>query len=211
MNDQNRLIRTSKFLSYLLRHGAAESNLTMTNDGYVPVESILNLPKSAPYQMNLDLIKTVVNSNDKKRFEIKQLDHSGQWLIRACQGHSLKNLDETKMMKPLTDASQFEVIVHGTFRKFWHLIQIEGLKRMTRNHIHFATGYQNVISGMRKSCEVFIELDLAKCLSDDIKFFLSPNGVVLSAGIEGVIEPKYFKKVLVREGHSGVLSVLSEK
>lgn len=43
------------------------------------------------------------------------------------------------------------VCVHGTYEKFMSSIWQEGLKRMTRNHVHFATGLpkeDGVISGM---------------------------------------------------------------
>jgi 2'-phosphotransferase len=87
--------------------------------------------------------------------------------------------------------------------KFWPSIKTEGLKTMTRNHIHFATGFpkdQSVISGMRLSCEVFIEIDLHKAMADGIKFFLSVNGVVLSSGRDGVVGVGYFKNVTDRKG-----------
>jgi len=44
---------------------------------------------------------------------------------------------------------------------------------------------------------VFIYLHLEKALADGIKFFISPNGVVLTAGVNdsGVIPPEYFLKV----------------
>ena len=42
---------------------------------------------------------------------------------------------------------------------------------MSRNHIHLAIGYpndENVISGMRSSSNVFIEIDLQKAIWDEI-------------------------------------------
>lgn len=71
---------------------------------------------------------------------------------------------------------------------------------MSRNHIHFATGTPkntDVISGMRKNCEVYIFIDLEKALLDDIKFYKSENGVILSPGDDhGKIDKKYFLKVV---------------
>jgi hypothetical protein len=68
---------------------------------------------------------------------------------------------------------------------------------MKRNHIHMATGLPSsgVISGMRATCEVVIHVDVALALADGIEFFLSANGVVLTSGVDGVLAPKYFKKV----------------
>jgi 2'-phosphotransferase len=42
---------------------------------------------------------------------------------------------------------------------------------MTRNHIHFAPGLpkeEGVISGMRQSCDVIIEIDLSAAIKDGI-------------------------------------------
>lgn len=68
---------------------------------------------------------------------------------------------------------------------------------MQRNHIHMATGMPSsgVISGMRKSCEIVIHVDIALAMADGIEFFLSANGVVLTSGVDGVLAAKYFKKV----------------
>ena len=53
-----------------------------------------------------------------------------------------------------------------------------------------AIGYPKsgeVISGMRTTCDMFIEIDIEKAMKDGIEFFESKNKVVLSSGINGVI------------------------
>lgn len=193
-------VKISKYLSYLLRHGAKEKNLQMSIDGFVEVNSILNLQQSKSYKISLEIIKKIVETNDKRRFEIKTED--GKIFIRACQGHSIKDLDETKMMREITNPEEFPVVVHGTYSKNWEIIKSEGLKVMNRNHVHFAPGYpkdDQVISGMRSTCDVFIELDIRMALSEGIKFFISSNRVILSSGIDGVILPKYFKEIKTRK------------
>ncbi|KAL3822462.1 hypothetical protein ACHAXA_006890 [Cyclostephanos tholiformis] len=64
--------------------------------------------------------------------------------IRANQGHSLRWMKEDMMLSPL-DAMELShpdtCIIHGTTRVAWEdHIRHEGLSRMGRNHIHFATG-----------------------------------------------------------------------
>jgi 2'-phosphotransferase len=74
---------------------------------------------------------------------------------------------------------------------------------MSRNHIHFAIGMpkdEGVISGMRQSSEVYIEIDLSAAMEDGIDFYISSNNVILSEGINGVLPPKYFKNVSSRSG-----------
>jgi 2'-phosphotransferase len=83
-HDKQQLIRASKYLSFLLRHGAIENNLKISPDGFIKVQEILNLKQSSSYRLNLELIRQIVDTNDKKRFELKQADND--WLIRASQG-----------------------------------------------------------------------------------------------------------------------------
>lgn len=67
-----------------------------------------------------------------------------------------------------------KTIVHGTFLDAWKFIKETGLNSMQRNHIHFAVGYpgeEEVISGMRKTCEVFIELDVELALKNGIELY----------------------------------------
>lgn len=65
------------------------------------------------------------------------------YLIRANQGHSIKIEDEG-LLTPLTldDPSALpRLVVHGTNHSAWPLIlKTGGLKRMERNHVHFACG-----------------------------------------------------------------------
>lgn len=190
-------VRVSKFLSYLLRHGAEKHKLHMSSDGFVQINEIIELSQSKSYNLDTKKIEQIVNQNDKKRFELKT-DNDGNYLIRASQGHSLKNLDEAQLLKEITNPDDFRILVHGTFNENWKVIKNEGLKIMNRNHVHFAIGFPNdesVISGMRKSCQIFIEIDLKMAMEDGMKFFISSNKVVLSSGINGVISPKYFKTV----------------
>ena len=129
----------------------------------------------------------IVETNDKKRFEVKKdIDRDTEdnilW-IRATQGHSMAEVETEKLLERIEDPSTFLVVVHGTYQKFWQSIEKEGLKRMTRLHIHFAPGYpkeEGVISGMRSSCDVLIEIDMASAMKDGIPFFLSSNHVILT-------------------------------
>ena len=50
----------------------------------------------------------------------------------------------------MASAKEIPVVVHGTYHKGWAVIKHDGLSRMGRNHIHFASGHftdEAVISG----------------------------------------------------------------
>lgn len=87
---------------------------------------------------------------------------------------------------------------------------------MARNHIHLAqdVGSSNVISGthripsvvswvfldgatgMRKSSEILVYIDVQKAINAGTKFYLSANGVVLTEGDEqGFLLPRFFSRV----------------
>jgi 2'-phosphotransferase len=70
----------------------------------------------------------------------------------------------------------------------------------TRTHIHFATAYDgSAISGMRRNCEVVVEVDLIKAMQDgSLVFFRSDNGVILCAGEgeRGIIVPDFFITII---------------
>lgn len=181
----------SKRLSYLLRHGALKEGLHIKPDGFVPVTELLRkLPN-----YTLEDIKKVVELDPKNRYTLSS--NSGVTEIKANQGHTIVEVNELKLT-PLTNPD-FE-IVHGTYFSNWTKIKTEGLSRMKRNHIHFAKGI-NFICGLRKSAQVFIFIDFNKATADGISFFVSENNVVLSRGNEkGLIEPKYFSRVVDKQG-----------
>lgn len=72
---------------------------------------------------------------------------------------------------------------------------------MTRNHMHLAIGLpgNGVISGMRASCKIVIEINIAKAMFGPHKmpFHISTNKVVLAEGLEdGSLPVEYFRYVL---------------
>ena len=72
---------------------------------------------------------------------------------------------------------------------------------MARNHSHMAIGLpgDGVISGMRNSCQVVIEINMVRAMNANpaVPFWISSNKVVLSEGLEdGSIPAAYFRWVL---------------
>ena len=137
-----------------------------------------------------------------------------QYSIRAVQGHSLKSIEATALLTPITLENAPEICVHGTFFGSWPtILTTGGLKAMTRNHVHFATGpaiddvlpredangtgggihlktamaKSEVVSGMRGDAEVLIYIDVKRSINDGkMQWYRSENGVILT---EGVLPP----------------------
>jgi 2'-phosphotransferase len=97
------------------------------------------------------LIHEIVDTNDKKRFEIK--NEGGKESIRAAQGHTLEAVKDEELLT-VVDPFKYLSVFHGTYKDPLPLIMKTGLNKMARNHVHMAIGINkdNVISGMRASC-----------------------------------------------------------
>ncbi|XP_063426030.1 uncharacterized protein LOC134709824 [Mytilus trossulus] len=192
-------IQLSKALSFILRHGAERQGYKMMPGGFLYVDEILKKQNNLR-DYNLDDVKRIVETNDKKRFHMEPDKETGKMKIRANQGHSIEVQDLE--LKPLLSAKDISMVIHGTYYNSWEKIKNTGLSRMNRNHIHFAAGEpgeNGVISGMRQSCEVMIFINLEAALKDGFKFFRSANNVILCAGNDdGVIPPKYFVEAVQR-------------
>lgn len=215
--SEDPLRRISHALSWVLRHKALELGLPISKDGYVPVDLLIQHSHPRLQNITVEQIQQVVANSDKQRYKLGEkmrADFENKvkleepfLCIRANQGHSIPGIDAHALLQPLTPSELAEIptIVHGTFSDAWDVIKQKGLSKMGRNHIHFASGLlgeDGVISGMRKSCQVFIYINPAKCAEDGIKFFRSENGVLLTAGVndEGIIPVDYFSHVMGKNG-----------
>jgi RNA:NAD 2'-phosphotransferase (TPT1/KptA family)/inhibitor of KinA sporulation pathway (predicted exonuclease) len=199
-------VRLSKKLSYILRHGAIDLKIEMGDDGFVFLDELI---KKGKVKASLAKIQKVVNNNDKKRFEMVK-DFNEKWKIRAVQGHTLKHVDQEKLLTKITDPNYFKdfTVVHGTYMPAWKEIMFGGLNRMSRNHMHFAKGYNfqdessekqgDVISGMRNTCDIFIEIDPVLAMASGIDIYESKNGVILTEGYNGNLPTCFFRNVYVR-------------
>jgi 2'-phosphotransferase len=208
--------KLSHTLSWALRHKAPEIGMSITTAGWVPVQEFLESKHPRLRGITLQDIEEVVATSDKKRFVLAyrpnsdfpaKLSSGGEILcIRASQGHSIKTIDPNLLLTRLTpdQIRNLPCIVHGTYVDAWKSIEQQGLKMMKRSHIHFATGLpedEQVISGMRRSATIYIYIDPQACIDDGIQFFISANGVVLTDGINGILETKYFSKVTDSTGN----------
>ncbi|CAO3568156.1 unnamed protein product [Mortierella alpina] len=112
-------VRLSKALSWLLRHNAESQGVTIRPDGYIKIKDVLNHSKFKGF--TLDDILEVVDTNDKKRFQILVDANGNKEYIRAVQGHSMDKVAELGF-EEITDASQLPIVIHGTMFSKWPLI-----------------------------------------------------------------------------------------
>ncbi|MCO5573374.1 hypothetical protein L7F22_027143 [Adiantum nelumboides] len=199
--SQDRIYFLGRLLTSILRHRAVDLRLDIRSDGYIVVNDLLKLPIKTRTGVPLsvytvdDILKAVERDN-KQRFTL--VTENGLLYIRANQGHSIKTIESEKLLKPIHSSEEIPVCVHGTLMSNLDSILKTGLKKMGRNHVHFASGLpreDGVISGMRFSSEVLIYLDSKKALQDGMKLYLSDNGVILTEGFNGIVPFNYFAKI----------------
>ncbi|OBT62642.1 hypothetical protein VE03_07514 [Pseudogymnoascus sp. 23342-1-I1] len=212
---QSRDVQVSKALSKLLRHDAVKAGLELDDEGFAGVGEVLQWNRLKSLKVTFDDILTAVSDNSKQRFALKPNPRltpapsptsttPSDWLIRANQGHSIA-IESSALLTPITlEADNIPpVVVHGTYYAFYpSILASGGLKKMTRNHIHFSTGLPEdkagkVVSGMRNDAEVLIYVDVRKSLEEGgTQWWVSDNGVVLSEGDgEGVVGTGVWERV----------------
>ncbi|GFQ83020.1 tRNA 2'-phosphotransferase 1 [Trichonephila clavata] len=193
---ENKDIKTSKLLSWLLRHGAESQGLKLDDAGFVDVQALLNLKVCE--NISLSDIKRVVEHNDKQRFTLRYNENENCLLIRANQGHSLKVNDDA-LLTLLTEENVPHTVYHGTFFSKLKCIREQGLNRMNRNHVHFASKLPTEDTGenkMRHNIQAVVGVDTLKAMKDGYKFYKSDNEVILCPGNDkGIIPPCYFNGI----------------
>lgn len=163
------LNKTSKFLSYILRHCPEYIDLQINNEGWVLISELID--KAPPDTLlSQDSIQEVVESCDKQRFKISE----DGLKIRANQGHSIKVDLKLIPSPPPTE------LFHGTATRFLDLIKKEGLKPGQRQHVHLSTDPDIAKSaGQRYGNPVILSINSAEMFKQGFSFYLSENNVWL--------------------------------
>jgi putative RNA 2'-phosphotransferase len=163
--------KVSKFLSYVLRHCPDDIGLTLDSKGWASIADLIERSKTASIQLSEDIIREVIRSSDKQRFS---LSDDGK-RIRANQGHSV-NVD-----LGLEPKQPPEILFHGTTTRFLDMIRSEGLKPMSRQHVHLSPDEITAKAvGQRHGKVVIIRVRSGEMWRSGIRFYLSANGVWLT-------------------------------
>ena len=170
MNNK-KLVRTSKFLSLVLRHKPEQVGLTLEDGGWVRVDALIEAANGAGVALNRTLLQEVVAKNDKKRFAFSD----DGLRIRANQGHSV-SID-----LGLEPAVPPDVLFHGTAARFLDSIRQHGLQRRNRHHVHLSSDAETAIAvGKRHGKPVLLTIAAQRMHNAGIRFYLSKNNVWLT-------------------------------
>ncbi len=160
----------SKKLSWLLRHGAGEAGLDMDAAGWAEVDDVRRV-----LHLGRDALEAAVRDNTKARLERRGTR------IRACQGHSLRDMPvtcealEASWAPHPGDAPVF----HGTRVAALEGIAREGILPGERTHVHLAEAMDSAV-GKRAAVDVMLAVSPARLREQGIGLHRSPNGVLLA-------------------------------
>ncbi|HWB61813.1 MAG TPA: RNA 2'-phosphotransferase [Chthoniobacteraceae bacterium] len=127
MNEKE-TIKTSKFLSLILRHEPQQVGLQLDEAGWVDVDRLLNAVNAHGNPLTINQLRHVVDTNTKKRFAFSE----DGLRIRASQGHSVEiDLHYEAETPP-------EFLFHGTAVRFLDAIRQGGLQKMQRHDVHLS-------------------------------------------------------------------------
>ncbi|WP_208347905.1 RNA 2'-phosphotransferase [Pseudaestuariivita rosea] len=158
----------SKWMSLVLRHDPGVAGVTLDAGGWVDVDALLT---AAPDGLDRDALTRIVAQSDKQRFA---LNPDGT-RIRANQGHSVTvDLGLEPRVPP-------EVLYHGTADKNVPAIMTEGLRPMSRQHVHLSPDTETAHKvGTRHGKPVILTVAAGKMHAAGHVFWLSENGVWLT-------------------------------
>lgn len=165
MKDSN---KNSRFLSLVLRHQPEKIGIVLSPSGWTDVGILLQ-----QMDMSMAELEDIVATNNKKRFEFNE----GKTRIRACQGHSVRDVD-----LGLTPVYPPKFLYHGTSAKVRTLIDNQGIKKMSRNHVHLSADQETAYAvGKRHGKDVVVlKICAQEMWENHYKFYRSANGVWLT-------------------------------
>jgi len=158
-------------MSLVLRHKPEEIGLLLDENGWADVQELISKMNTKGAEVNFDIINTVVETNDKKRFAFNE----DKTRIRANQGHSLEvELNLPESMPP-------DTLYHGTATRFLESILATGLQKQSRQHVHLSAARETAIAvGARHGKPVILLIDAKAMQAAGFKFYLSANMVWLT-------------------------------
>jgi putative RNA 2'-phosphotransferase len=168
------LVKTSKFLSLVLRHRPEAIGLALDAQGWADVDELIARAAAQGHRLTRELLGRVVAENDKRRFALS--DDGAR--IRANQGHSIPVDLALERQEPP------EILYHGTSERSLASIEREGLRRGQRHHVHLSADPETARNvGARHGRPVVLRVAAGAMWRHGVVFYRSANGVWLTAAV----------------------------
>ena len=164
----------SKFLSLVLRHQPETIGLSLDENGWADVDTLLAGMNEKGLRIDRAVLEFVVASNAKQRFTFDETGNK----IRANQGHSIEVDLNLQPVEPP------EILYHGTSEKSVASILQSGLEKRERQQVHLSADAETAIKvGSRHGKPVVLEVLAGEMHRNGHRFFLSKNGVWLTGHV----------------------------
>ena len=172
--DRESRTRLSRFLGYVLRHSPESIDLAVDAGGWALVEALLRQAHFHGKTITREQPERIVATNPKQRFAFSD----DGLRIRACQGHSIAiDLGYLPVAPP-------EKLFHGTVAASLATISREGLRRMSRHHVHLSPDRASALEvGRRRGRPVVLPVAAGEMHRAGHTFLLTPNQVWLTEGV----------------------------
>lgn len=178
--SKERVEKLGRFISGALRHFPQKLKLEMDENGWVDFNSLARIASRKYRWANQWLIKAIVESDEKKRYEIKDEK------IRARYGHSV-NVE-------LSDYPESEenILYYGTGEEEAHRMLEIGIKPVTQTFVHLSTTVEKSerVAKFRTDKPMILEVDVESARRDGLKFLKANDYIVLTTEVP----PEYVKK-----------------
>ena len=180
--------KLGKFISGILRHFPDKFGLNMDENGWVNLESLARVVRKKYRWANVWLIKALVYSDEKQRYELKND------MIRARYGHSI----DVK----LNDLPQAEedVLYYGTSEEEAHRMLEIGIKPVNQRYVHLSTTIEKSreVASIRTDTPIVLEIDARKAREDGIRIVKANDQIALAEEIPA----KYIKRQIIFNNYS---------
>jgi putative RNA 2'-phosphotransferase len=164
----------SKTLSFWLRHKPDVAGLTLDASGWAKVDDVLAAFAAHGPLIDWEALLGIVETNDKRRFELSA-DASQ---IRARQGHSID------VTADWIAGSPPDLLWHGTVERLLAPIMTEGLRPMSRHHVHLSADPETAEHvGRRRGNPVILRVDAKGLKEAGQQFWVTGNGVWLTEAV----------------------------
>jgi putative RNA 2'-phosphotransferase len=167
-------IKTSKYLSLVLRHEPDRIGLTLDGESWVSIGELIEKAAAHGMPLTREEVLHVVATSDKQRFAIDARAEK----IRANQGHSIDVDLGLSLTKPPA------MLFHGTALASVGSIRASGLSPGSRRHVHLSVDMATAIKvGRRHGKPVVLRIHSGRMWAEGSRFFHSANGVWLTSAV----------------------------
>jgi len=170
-----KLDKLSIFISLVLRHQPDAAGIKLDEHGWANVDELIEGISNTGRIIDKDILEEIVRTDNKQRYSFNE----DKTLIRANQGHSVPVDVELEEKQPP------QYLYHGTAERFLDSIMAEGLKPMSRLYVHLSKDKETAVKvGKRHGKPVVLKIKAEEMWKDEIKFYLSQNGVWLTKYVD---------------------------